>query len=533
METLDLINRLFVILISLLSLVLGFWVYFANKKSLVNKIFLVLTLAFIGWISFAYLSDVFTDANTILWLIRLSFASISASLVGMYLFSVYFPIESPRTKYLGVANVVAVILGCSMFSLSLFSDLLIAGVYIEDWGTGPVFGPLGNLFYGSVIILALLFLVNFIKKYLTLPSQEKTKLSYFLIGLAIMVAFNVVFNVILPLFQGQIQYYQVGNYSIIFLLGFTAYAIVRRNLFGIRIVLTALLVVIIAVFLFLDAVVLPNEFPVQIIKIVILAIFLFFGYSLIRSVSREIQLREKLEEANAKLTKLDQAKSEFISIASHQLRTPLSAIKGYLSMVVDGDYGAVSDPVGKVLTRVYNSNERLIALVNNMLNISRIESGHIQFHPRPLQLESVINDVLGEIGPEARARQISLVFKSPGRPSRPVKVDDKIIHEVLNNLVDNAVKYTPHGNVTISLQPKSAMLEVRVVDTGIGIDPSDIPRLFKKFSRGHDVYKAYTSGSGLGLYVVKQLIEMHGGTVGVRSDGVGRGSTFWFTVPYA
>lgn len=533
METLNLVNQLFVILISLLSVWLGFWVFWAGRRNRVNQVFLAMTWAFLGWIIFAYFSDLAGSPLAVLWLIRLSFAAIAASLVFTYIFSVYFPVESARTRYLKIANWVAVVLGSTLFALSLFSNLLVADVYREDWGTGPVLGPLGNFFYGGVVVLAVLLLVNFIKKYFTLSRQEKTKTLYFLIGLGIMVAANIVFNVVLPLIQGQIQFYQVGNYSVIFLLGFTAYAMVRKNLFGVRVVLTTLLVALMAIFLLLDMIVLTETVSVMILKGVILAVFIFFGYSLVQSVSREIQLREKLEEANHKLTKLDQAKSEFISIASHQLRTPLSAIKGYLSMVIGRDYGPVPDPVVRVLTRVYNSNERLIALVNNMLNISRIENGRIQFQPRPLQLEPVISDVLAEINPEAQARRIKLVFDLPQPPSPKVRADEKILHEVLNNLVDNAVKYTPHGQVTISLEPEHSFLKVQVRDTGVGIASEDIPRLFKKFSRGHDVYNAYTSGSGLGLYVVKQLIEMHQGQVGVVSAGAGRGSMFWFTLPYA
>ena len=532
METLNLINQLFVIFISLMCLVLGFWVFFSDRRSRANQIFLTMTLAFIGWITFAYLSDVVGERLSILWLIRFSFASIAASLLSTYLFSIYFPTRSPRTRFLKIANVVAVVWGASLFFLSLFSDLLVTDVYMESWGTGPVLGLLGGFFYGGVVVLAILLLINFIRKFFSLSHSERIKIYYFLIGLGIMVGANLVFNVILPLFQGQIKFYQLGNYSVVFLLGFTAYAMVRKNLFGIKVVLTTLLVVLMAIFLLLDMVVLTANSSVMILKGGILAAFLFFGYSLIRSVSREIKLREQLEEANVKLTKLDQAKSEFISIASHQLRTPLSAIKGYLSMVIDLDYGEGPEPIAKILTRVYNSNERLIALVNNMLNISRIESGRIQFDPRPLQIEPVITDVLAEIKPEAQSRQIQLFFPKSCSLSRKVQADERILHEVLNNLVDNAVKYTPHGRVTISLRPHSAHLEVRVQDTGIGIEAADIPRLFKKFSRGPDVYKNYTSGSGLGLYVVKQLIEMHQGKVGVESAGTGQGSTFWFTLPF-
>jgi len=255
-----------------------------------------------------------------------------------------------------------------------------------------------------------------------------------------------------------------------------------------------------------------------------------FNVHLKEEVSRATK---ELRGANAKLLKLDKAKSEFISIASHQLRTPLSTIKGYLSMILDGDYGMISEEVGKVLGRVYNSNERLVTLVNNMLNVSRIESGRIKLDPKPFQIEETIENVMGELAPEARSRRVDLVFDKPSWRPHLVMGDKRLLHEVTMNLVDNAIKYTSHGKVKISLHRHFGILEVRIKDTGVGMSRDDQTRLFKKFSRGRDAYRYYTGGSGLGLYVVKKLIEMHGGTIEGSSPGKGKGSTFKFTIPYA
>ncbi|MFC1721915.1 ATP-binding protein [Patescibacteria group bacterium] len=242
---------------------------------------------------------------------------------------------------------------------------------------------------------------------------------------------------------------------------------------------------------------------------------------------------KELKDANKKLTNLDKAKSEFISIASHQLRTPLSTIKGYLSMILEGDYGIISDKVGKVLTRVYNSNERLVALVNNMLNVSRIESGRIKFNPQPIQLDLLIDDVLGELAPEAKSQRVDLIFKKPSWKPKPVLADQKLLHEVILNLVDNGIKYTSHGTVMVRLKRHLNGLEVQVKDTGIGMSKEDKGRLFKKFSRGRDAYRHYTGGSGLGLYVVRKLVELNGGQIEGSSKGKGKGSLFKFTIPYA
>ena len=259
-----------------------------------------------------------------------------------------------------------------------------------------------------------------------------------------------------------------------------------------------------------------------------------------RTEKFNVELKEKVESAtkelrgaNEKLTHLDKAKTEFISIASHQLRTPLSTIKGYLAMILGGDFGIISEEVGKTLTRVYNSNERLIDLVNNMLNVSRIEGGRIEFNPKPLQISLLVDDAIGELVQVSRDNNTQVIFKNPSRKTKEVLADKNLLHEILINLIDNAIKYSPNGIVKISLHGNRRNLEFRVKDNGIGLTDEDKKRLFKKFSRGHDSYKIYTGGSGLGLYLAKKLVEMHGGQIIAESKGKNKGSLFKFTIPYA
>lgn len=533
MEYLDLINRLFVILICLFSMMLGIWVYRANSKLKVNRIFLVMTIAFVGWVGLAYLSDILTNELLILWSMKLAYASVIISVVSTYFFSVYFPIESPKSLYLRVANNTAIVLAGSLLLFLFFGDFLIIGFYSTGQTYNPVFGPLEYVLYFSIVAITILILVNFFKKYFTIPKQDKTQMAYFLTGLVILIASNLIFNILLPIVRGNIDYYQLGSYSIIFFLGFTAYAIVKHRLFGIRIILAGLLVGVLAILLFLDAVVLTQEPSLQIIKWVILAVFLFFGYYLVRSVLKEVQLRKSLQHAYADLKQLDIAKSEFISVASHQLRTPLSAIKGYVSMMRKGDYGDVSPDMAEALAVLHESNERLVVLVNNMLNISRIESGRLQFKPRGMSIEPIINSAINELSPQAKNAGINLIFTKSAVPAHQVFADPGLVHEILINLVDNGIKYTQcGGKVIVSLRPAERFLRTEIKDSGIGVVPETIPALFKKFSRGQNGAKMHTNGAGLGLYIVKELVNLHKGRVGVRSTGPGKGSTFWFELPY-
>jgi signal transduction histidine kinase len=238
----------------------------------------------------------------------------------------------------------------------------------------------------------------------------------------------------------------------------------------------------------------------------------------------------ELRQANAELKKLDKAKSEFISIASHQLRTPLTVIKGYASMMLDGSFGEMSAPIKENMTKVFDSNERLIGLVEDLLNISRIESGRLKFDFEKAQLDEVVSSVVEELTPSAEAKALKLAYEKKGDLPE-MMLDKRKIRQVIMNITDNSIKYTKAGSINITLEFVKNKLRFCIKDTGMGISPSDLPNLFKKFSRGEDTSIVHTEGTGLGLYVGKQMVEAHGGKIWAESEGVGKGSAFCFELP--
>ena len=239
----------------------------------------------------------------------------------------------------------------------------------------------------------------------------------------------------------------------------------------------------------------------------------------------------ELRAAHKKLKKLDKAKSEFISIASHQLRTPLTVIKGYISMMLEGNFGKLTKKVVSSLEKVYDSNERLIRLVENLLNISRIESGRLQLNFEIIQFEYLVSDVLEELSGNAKKKGLLLSYKLPRKPLPKVKVDEEKIRQVVMNLIDNAIKYTDKDRVTVSLKSLGQNIEFCISDNGIGIKKEDLPNLFKKFFRGSNTPLVHTEGIGLGLYVARQMIEAHGGRIWAESQGQEKGSRFCFLLP--
>lgn len=254
-----------------------------------------------------------------------------------------------------------------------------------------------------------------------------------------------------------------------------------------------------------------------------------------KKLEHEVRMAtQNLVCANEKLKKLDTAKSEFISIASHQLRTPLTVIKGYMSMLLEGSFGKLCKRKLDPLEKCYESNERLINLVENLLNISRIESGRIQMSFTPVEIADIAEMIIDELHPHARRKNIKLSLKKPKQPLEKIMVDREKLRQALMNLVDNAIKYTRNGEVRIELKDIGDKIQICVIDTGTGIAPDLMPLLFKKFSHGFGPRTKYhTEGTGLGLFVTKQMVDMHKGKIWVesRTEGKDRGSRFCIQIP--
>ena len=240
---------------------------------------------------------------------------------------------------------------------------------------------------------------------------------------------------------------------------------------------------------------------------------------------------KELREANEKLMKLDEAKSEFISIASHQLRTPLTVIKGYVSMMMEGNFGKLPRSIIGSIKKVYDSNERLILLVENLLNISRIESGNLQFNLKETDIEELAISVIDELQDTARKKNNELVYKPSAKKIPCAIVDSEKIRHVILNYLDNAIKYSEKGEIIIRLRQENDKIIFSVSDFGIGFSNEEITNLFKKFYRGSLPPLIHTEGTGLGLYVAKQMIESHKGRVWAESKGKDKGATFYFSLP--
>ena len=237
----------------------------------------------------------------------------------------------------------------------------------------------------------------------------------------------------------------------------------------------------------------------------------------------------QLEAANKKLTFLDKQKTEFVSLASHQLRGPLTAINGYVELLIGGDYGEINQSISEPLKKIQTATRDLSVLVGDYLDVTRIELGKMKYNFDSVSLSEMAFEVVYELEPVMQKHQLELTVKISDQECL-VHADRNKIKQVMVNLVDNAIKYSNNGSITISVSINDHTKKVMfsVMDTGPGINPEILPILFDKFVRAPGAEQANSAGTGLGLFVAKKIISEHGGRIWAESEGLGKGATFSF-----
>lgn len=265
---------------------------------------------------------------------------------------------------------------------------------------------------------------------------------------------------------------------------------------------------------------------------------IIIGIFLIRSIFKEMQsektveiLVDKLQKNNSRLKKLDQQKTEFVSLASHQLRGPVAVIRGYASMMLEDDFGKLTEDQKTPLERILRSSEALGFLISDYLEVTRIEKGEMEYIIEDVNLSELISSIVEEFSSLAEKANLSLSFGCEVA-EKPIIIrgDKNKLRQIFSNLVDNAIKYTKEGNIQVQCVSEEDGITISVKDTGIGISPEKIEEIFSKFIRTKEARKMNVTGTGLGLFLARVMTEAQDGKISVKSEGIGKGSEFsvWF-----
>jgi signal transduction histidine kinase len=245
---------------------------------------------------------------------------------------------------------------------------------------------------------------------------------------------------------------------------------------------------------------------------------------------RTIQYNEELARKNEELTHLDELKSDFMATMSHELRTPLTSIIGYSDMMLAGMTGELNEKQTNFTQSILQSGETLLGLINDILDLTKIEAGKLELNHETVDLRAALLAVLPVVKPRAQDKRIRIsTFLPTDLP--PVWADPGKLNQILLNLITNGVKYThENGSVSVEARPQGELVEIWVTDTGIGISKEDQERIFQRFTQVDSSATRTQGGTGLGLAITKELVELHGGALRVQSK-LGKGSSFIFTMP--
>lgn len=527
--------------VTVMDLCFGTILFFLDKRNPINQLFSLWMLALATWTLALIGYFCAEDAQVATMWMRGAYSAAIVAVMAFFYFSTQFPRKTKLSPILHVINMVVLVVFAVIANVTPLIVTRVTG-HPDNWAV--VLSSFGWVIY-AVLLLYLFGAAHaiLIKKYLESKGVERIQLAY--VVLSVFVGgeiLGVFFNLILPSpFLNNWSFIWLGPLSTtVIIVPFVAYAVTKHHLFNVKGVVTEVLVGFTIMIAIMDAFVFrePVEF---IFRAFIAAMITAFGVKLIGSIRREqreqVALRElskELSVVNAHLKQADEAKSEFLSIASHELRTPVSVVKGYLSLIMEGAYGKINDEVRQKLEEVFQMNERLIRIINNLLNTSRIETNRVEFSITEFESAELLEFVIEELKVRAKQKDVALVLKKSTAKLPLVMADKEKTHQVISNLIDNAIKYSPEGSkIFISSGPSEDGSSVffRIKDAGIGMTSVSKKNIFKRFYRVSNEETRKQKGTGLGLYICQTFVDGMGGTVYVEDSAPGKGSTFVFTLP--
>jgi len=518
------------------ALSIALLVFLNDPRSHVARLFLLFSGLFSVWTLFDVGLWSTNDPAVVmfLWSMQVLIEPLTFA-TALFLFYKYLKKKSPP-----LWSVIAGIVLLLPLVIFLPTPLNLEALYLSSCETAE--GPLAQYYtYFVNILFTMAIILLGIKEIPKIKDLQQRKVArYFVFGLVIFLLTFTSGNIISS-FTDDWTISQYGLFGMPIFAALIAYSIVQFKAFKVEIAAAQILVI--AILALISSLLFVNDQYLS--KLVAGATFFFaltVGFLLIRSVRNEFlqrlqleKLTTDLEKANVRLQTLDKQKSEFVSIASHQLRSPLTSIRGYASMLIEGSYGKIPASAKEPLERIDTSAKRMALAVEDYLNVSRIESGNMKYELADFNLKDEIERICDDVRPTALKSGLVLLFRTNLESKGVVHADVGKTVQIAHNLINNSIKYTEKGSISVYVRDdvNKKYTYVDVIDTGVGMSQETIDILFLKFSRAEGANRVNTTGTGLGLFVAFKMAEAMGGTITAHSAGEGKGSRFTLTLPLA
>ncbi len=348
-------------------------------------------------------------------------------------------------------------------------------------------------------------------------SDEKRQLTLMFTGMSLTAGLLLLFSFILPIGFYNYDFIPFGALFIFPVIAFTAYAIYIVELLHVKNIYAGIFTFFLTIFSLVELILSDN------LQQLLMRMFVF-----ILTLALSIQLVKNTFEIEL----ANEQKSELMTFATHEIRTPITVMRGYAAILLDGDKGEVSPPVADFLQKILISGNEVISLLSQYLNKSKLELGQLEYSFIKIDIVELVNEILVTFKVHAEQKNLYLTEVLPTREKIFVNADQGKLREVIINLIDNSIKYTQKGSVTVSVERHEGKVLIKVSDTGVGIEDDTMNVLFKEFSRA-DIQKVNILGTGLGLYLAKIFIEAHKGRIWAESEGKGNGSQFYIELEEA
>ena len=526
------IKNILLFIVSITTAYFSFFIVRGNK-SYSNNVFSMFIL-FVGlW---AIGLSLFDLSEQVYWsLIFEKFYYISAAGIPLFytLFALSFPNKIIHGRTQGI--LISLFLILSAFII-YYPNFIIDSLKIINYEKEVKLDTISYIIYTIYFISLILFsYTRMIKTFIKMDKGKEIRLQLklMIVGTLIPFVFGMFFDLILPIFS--YDYIWLGPIFGLMVVIVVVYSIYKHHLFDVKVITSEIFTFALLLFILIRTI--TTEYPTERnANLVLFSLSLFFGFFLIRSVKKESDNKEKieklainLEKTNIRLKELDQKKSEFMSLATHQLRAPLTAMRGYSSMILDGTFGKVNNPeVEDAIDKISRSTTDLVMIVEDYLNISRIEQGRMQYDFAIVNIAEMVENIIKEVHVSVESVGLHMNIYYDKDKQYKVNVDEGKIKQVLFNIIDNSIKYTPKGGIDIYIEEKpQGKVLIAIKDTGVGIKPEVLPSLFHKFTRAPDASKTNILGTGLGLYVADQILKAHNARAWAESEGEGKGSQFY------